>query len=251
MINVKWNTKWYTKYHSQMELDMRKESLETLKVTLEKNKYTPLEFSYQFLRQAILNNLLGPGFRIVERDIAEMLNVSRTPVREAIRLLESESLVERIPNRGVVVLGFDTKDILELYELRMVLENFVVQVVADKAARDELLAFRKKLEECDLKSSHDDFDFHRELVKLTKNTWLQRVLIPLVEYIHHFRLISVLEEGRSDKARRDHIRIVSHLLEGRKDKAMELLDSHIREAYQALVVITKGKTAEALGKTGV
>jgi len=251
MINVKWNTKWYSKYHSQMELDMRKESLETLKATLEKNKYTPLEFSYQFLRQAILNNLLGPGFRIVERDIAEMLNVSRTPVREAIRLLESESLVERIPNRGVVVLGFDTKDILELYELRMVLENFVVQVVADKAARDELLAFRKKLEECDLKSSHDDFDFHRELVKLTKNTWLQRVLIPLVEYIHHFRLISVLEEGRSDKARRDHIRIVSHLLEGRKDKAMELLDSHIREAYQALVVITKGKTAEALGKTGV
>jgi DNA-binding GntR family transcriptional regulator len=234
-----------------MELDMRKESLETLKATLEKNKYTPLEFSYQFLRQAILNNLLGPGFRIVERDIAEMLNVSRTPVREAIRLLESESLVERIPNRGVVVLGFDTKDILELYELRMVLENFVVQVVADKAARDELLAFRKKLEECDLKSSHDDFDFHRELVKLTKNTWLQRVLIPLVEYIHHFRLISVLEEGRSDKARREHIRIVSHLLEGRKDKAMELLDSHIREAYQALVVITKGKTAEALGKTGV
>jgi DNA-binding GntR family transcriptional regulator len=251
MINPKWNTKWYSKYHSQMVLNMRKESLETLKVTLGKNHYTPLEFSYQFLRQAILNNLLGPGFRIVERDIAEILNVSRTPVREAIRLLESESLVERTPNRGAVVLGFDTKDILELYELRMVLENFVVQVVADKAARDELLAFRKKLEECDLKSSHDDFDFHRELVKLTKNTWLQRVLIPLVEYIHHFRLISILEEGRSDKARREHIRIVSYLLEGRKDKAMELLDSHIREAYQALVAMTKGETAEALEKTGV
>lgn len=214
------------------------EFLIELSENLREKNAPPLEYTYQFLRQAILNNLLGPGSRIIEREIAELLDVSRTPVREAIRLLESESLVEHFPNRGAVVLGFDFKDILELYELRIVLEDFVVKNIASKTSREDLVQFKQKVEENSIENvrkNNNNWDFHIELVKLTRNTWLQRVLIPLVEYIQNFRQISVLQKGRSAKAQRDHVQIIDFLLARETSKALKLLNTHIQKGYHAFL----------------
>jgi DNA-binding GntR family transcriptional regulator len=213
------------------------ESLELLSRAIRNKNHPPLEYAYQFLRQAIFSNFLGPGSRIIERDIATLLQISRTPVREAIRRLESESLVEHFPNRGAVVLGLDFQDILELYELRMLLEGFVVKHIAAKTPEKELLQFKRKVEENSIEdlASQDSWDFHIELVKLTRNTWLQRVLIPLVQYIQNFRNISILHEGRSAQAQQDHVQIIELLLAGNSKKAVKVLDNHIQKGYQAFL----------------
>lgn len=77
-----------------------------------------------FLRDAIMNGRFAPGERLVERELCEMLNVSRPPLREALRRLEAERLIDIVPHRGPVVASLDEREARELYTLRALLEGF-------------------------------------------------------------------------------------------------------------------------------
>ena len=98
-----------------------------MRVTLEPvqtREYSPIrEEVFKMLRQAILTGKLQPGDRLVERELAEQLGVSRTPVREALRKLELENLVTHIPRKGVVV-SESRKDVIEIFDIRASLEGW-------------------------------------------------------------------------------------------------------------------------------
>jgi DNA-binding GntR family transcriptional regulator len=85
------------------------------------------------LREAIINGRLAPGARLTERELTEMMGVSRTVVREALRQLETEGLIENIPNKGPVVRTLSLSEARDLYSVRAVLEGFAARLFADKA----------------------------------------------------------------------------------------------------------------------
>jgi DNA-binding GntR family transcriptional regulator len=90
------------------------------------------------LRQAIISGRLAPGARLTERELTEMMGVSRTVVREALRQLETEGLIANIPNKGPVVRTLSLEEARDLYSIRAVLEGFAARLFAEKASEAQL-----------------------------------------------------------------------------------------------------------------
>jgi DNA-binding GntR family transcriptional regulator len=98
--------------------------------------------AYAELRAAIVEDRYQPGHRLIEQTIASELGLSRTPVREALRMLEAEGLVVREPNRGAVVRPLSSTEVDDLYGLRIQLESYAVAVATQRATEAELVALR-------------------------------------------------------------------------------------------------------------
>jgi DNA-binding GntR family transcriptional regulator len=96
------------------------------------------ELAYEQMRAAIVENRYPPGQRLVEQRIAEELGLSRTPVREALHLLEAEGLVVSERNRGAVVRPLSATEVVDLYGLRIRLESYAVEVATERATESEL-----------------------------------------------------------------------------------------------------------------
>jgi DNA-binding GntR family transcriptional regulator len=97
------------------------------------------------LRQAIIDGRLAPGARLTERELTEMMGVSRTVVREALRQLETEGLIENIPNKGPVVRTLSLSEARDLYSVRAVLEGFAARLFADKATDAQIVRLDQAL----------------------------------------------------------------------------------------------------------
>ena len=107
------------------------------------NEYLPLrDVVFQNLRQAILKGELEPGERLMEIHLAKRLGVSRTPIREAIRKLELEGLVDMVPRRGAVVASITRKDMRDVLEVRRTLEMLAVEVACERISQGELEKLR-------------------------------------------------------------------------------------------------------------
>jgi DNA-binding GntR family transcriptional regulator len=102
-----------------------------------------------FLRSAILSGRLGPGDRVAQEEIAKQLNVSGIPVREALRALQSEGLVEIRPHRGAVVVSLRPQDIMEVFDIRATLEARAVELAAPQLTDAALVRLRQIWEEMD------------------------------------------------------------------------------------------------------
>lgn len=196
---------------------------------------SPSAKCYAFLKEGILTGHFRRGQRIVERDIIQLLSVSRTPLREALRKLENEKLVEHSRNKGCTVIGFTGPDITELFEVRMVLECFMVQVVAKKASKEELTALREEtLGRKDSFSGEKEYwNFHLQLLKLSRHRRLGIMLGQLEEYIERIHVLSFARRGRKEQALAEHLAIIDALLAGDADKAEALLREHIEGSYEA------------------
>ncbi len=141
---------------------------------LEIRNYKPLgEVVFEYLRSSILNGDLKPGERLMEIQLAEQLGVSRTPVREAIRKLEKEKFVEMIPRKGAYVADLTAKDILDVLEIRTILEGFASSLAALRMTDEEvdaleqtLIDFNEYLEDLDRPGMIEkDNQFHDMILK--------------------------------------------------------------------------------------
>ncbi len=92
----------------------------------------------EVIRQAILDGRLEPGRRLKEEELARELGISRTPVREALLMLQAEGLVDATPNRGAIVRSHDADDLRDLYQLRAVLEGYAARLAAGRIADEEV-----------------------------------------------------------------------------------------------------------------
>src|SRR4030081_256929 len=111
---------------------------------------SPGEETYASIRRSILGGALRPGERIVEQQLAEMLNVSRTPVREALLKLELENLVARM-GRGMAVRTYSSDEVRDIYDLRAHLESFAARLSADRITEAELTALSRIPDEIEKK----------------------------------------------------------------------------------------------------
>ena len=109
--------------------------------------FRPLsEDAYDALRAAILAGRLQPGERIVEADIARQMATSRSPVREAVRKLEHEGLLEYVPRRGTIVVGLSLDDVADAYQLRAHLEAYGARLAATRATEAQLARLLEMIE---------------------------------------------------------------------------------------------------------
>ncbi|MFV2045498.1 MAG: GntR family transcriptional regulator [Anaerolineales bacterium] len=135
------------------------------------------------LRAAILEGAFEIGEHLVETDIAEQLETSRVPVREAFKELAREKLIELHPFKGAVVASFAATDIHEIYTLRGLLEGFAARLVAKQATLDELAQLQEIHDEIEILIEKNDlgpvpqkdFEFHREICRLSGNERLLEI----------------------------------------------------------------------------
>lgn len=177
------------------------------------NDYKPLrEVIFNSLREAIIIGELRPGERLMEVQLAEKMGVSRTPVREAIRKLELEGLVDMIPRKGAHVAELSVKDIMDVLEVRASLDGLATALAAERITDDELKElkfinsqFSSYIEKENLNGSiKKDAEFHDIIYKASRNDKLQSILNNLREQVQRFRVIYLKDYSSQKNLIKEH-----------------------------------------------
>ena len=199
------------------------------------------EHAYQQLIDAIRNGQLKPGSRILETELAEWLNISRTPVREAIHRLESEGLICSGPHRGMVVAELDYQAIMELYQMREVLEATAAGLAAKHASEAEIFALRELLDQERKMSGDSDAQarnnkgFHNALYHAAHNRYLLKSLNGLRDAMTLLGTTTYTLPNRSETALAEHDAIVQAIASGDAVAAENAAREHIRAAQRARI----------------
>jgi DNA-binding GntR family transcriptional regulator len=203
---------------------------------------------FETLERAIVECALEPGVVLSDRQLAEELAVSRTPVRDALRQLESTGLVERRGRVGWAVTRVDVRDVAELFELRCLLEPAGLFRIAEWDD-DRLRRFATLFDEFETPMSTEDIarylqvddEFHATIVAAAENRRLARAYRMLSRELDRFRhFTSYRYEGRVDQSLGEHRAICSALARRDAPAAADALVAHIRSARTKLVALVEG-----------
>lgn len=205
-------------------------------LTLNMDAYLPLrDVVFHTLREAILRGDLIPGERLMELQLAAKLGVSRTPIREAIRMLEQEGLAITIPRKGAIVAGMTEKDMKDVLEIREALEELSVQVACDKIMDEEIEQlyknmknFENSLKSGDLKEmAHADVEFHDVIYQATDNPKLISMLNNLREQMYRYRVEYLKNPENHEQLLMEHEAIYKGIVEKNKVVVTEMIRKHI------------------------
>lgn len=197
------------------------------------------EDAYQKLQQAIQAGTLKPGTRLRENELAEWLNISRTPVREALNRLQTEGLVVQEPRRGMIIAELDHNMVAELYIMREVLEGTAARLAGRHASDVEISMLReiadrdKTLADDPVRLAKNNRLFHETLYRAAHNRYLVKTLSMLHESMALLGRTTLGLPGRSMEAFEEHDAIVSAIENHDPAGAEEACRSHIRKAYRA------------------
>jgi len=161
--------------------------------------------------------------------------VSRTPIREAIRMLEQEGLAITIPRKGAIVAGMTEKDMQDVLEIREALEELSVQVACDKITGEEIAKLRENMEnfEDSLKSgdlkrmAEADVEFHDVIYQATDNPKLINMLNNLREQMYRYRVEYLKNPSNHEQLLREHEAIYRGIMEKDKDAVTQMIRKHI------------------------
>lgn len=198
------------------------------------------EVAYDTLKHAIVTGEIPAGARIVETEYADRMHISRTPLREALRKLERDGLVEYVLRRGVVVRAFTIADVEEIYTIRNALEMLTLPSIVANVTADDIRSLREKLREMDPLDENNEIEkvsplaraFHTQLTSISGLKRILRVIEGQDEYITRFSALSIAKEDRRHAAHAEHHRLVD-LLEQRDLEGFEaLMRKHIERSKQ-------------------
>lgn len=196
------------------------------------------EVVYNELRKAILDGYYQPGRPVREAEVAERLSVSRTPVREAFRRLQTDGILEFTPWRGVIVAELNEKQIIELYAMRKVLEGTAAALAALNATDDQLADLEMLIEhaegETDPQMLADlNRDFHQAIFDAADNRYLLHALQSLRNPMALLSKTTYSVPDRPVTAQAEHRQIVDAIRQGDTGAAEKLGYGHIANAEQA------------------
>jgi DNA-binding GntR family transcriptional regulator len=198
-----------------------------------------VDLAYRRIRDLVLSGELAPGARLGQVELAERFGISRTPVREALRRLAGEGLVDQISNRGFRVADLGLDAVLRRLEVRALLEPGIARLAAERRSERDIEAMRAAIEREERAGSgieaHDaSRDFHVALARATGNEELVRVLesLWLVEVGRRLlsRRYAVSNWQAEDVA--EHRGILAAVQLGRPEEAERLMAEHVRRAVQ-------------------
>ncbi len=197
------------------------------------------EVVYERIKEAIVTGLIPAGSRLSEIELSRQFDVSRTPVREAIRQLAETGLVSLTARRGACVLLPTAKDIWDLYEIRSALESISVKHLCEDPPREVLLRARHEFEEVSndwdaRRFTEMDEEFHARMSRLAKNNYLEFMLervSSLLQICRHYAVGSIPKASSS----MEHIAIIDAILKGNAQRAHESMITHLERTRDALL----------------
>lgn len=190
---------------------------------------------FENLKNAIIQGDIRPGNRLVESRIASTLDISRTPVREAIHKLEREGLIERLPRGGFSVLGLTRDDIEETFGIRSVLESYAARLAAEKHREEDLSPLEGKIrefQECLKKGQMEKLprintEFHHLLYALSRNPKLIKMINDLRDQIYRYRKIILKVEKMPQTSNEDHRKMLKAIRARDAEGVERLVKEHI------------------------
>jgi DNA-binding GntR family transcriptional regulator len=193
----------------------------------------------ELLRQRIFQRELEPGSWIDELKLAEEYGISRTPLREALKVLAAEGLVTMKVRRGAYVTEVSEKDLADVYHLLSLLEADAAGVVAERATeeqRTELQALHAELEAAI--GDRDRFfaineQFHMRLLEMADNRWRQQMVADLRKVMKLNRHSSLFKSGRIEESLAEHRAVMTALLAREPDLARQRMAEHFRNGLEA------------------
>jgi DNA-binding GntR family transcriptional regulator len=192
---------------------------------------------FEKLQQAIFSGKFKSGERITEKEIAEELRVSRTPVREALYRLASTGLIKIIPHRGFLISRWSSREIKDVIELRIALEVFAVKLAIQRILPNEINELKilvakmeKAVKRKDImKASQLNSLFHDKIILASKNKEFSEVTEPIKNKIYHFRIISISTPNRLEESLKEHKDILNALINKNIKLAQRLMSKHIQK----------------------
>lgn len=202
-----------------------------------KTKKTLNEQVYDSLKQMILDNVLQPNQKLNETDIAGILGVSATPVREAFKRLAADGFVDIIPYKGVYVKGYTLTELKEVYQCREQLELLALELAFPNMEEsdiddliEDLIAYKNSK---DLKTSVGLSNMlHDYIIEKSNNKRLRILLDQLNDVILRDRYITASDESRKAEIHEEHLAILKNIKSKNLEKAKFALSNHIRNGYK-------------------
>lgn len=193
---------------------------------------------YRTLKKSIVEGDFYPGEKIVERDIAQLLKVSRTPVREALQKLEAEHLVQKSHKGGVIITKLDREEIRQLYTIRIELEILAVKWATEKIKPHELKRIAPYIDKLEKHGEKGEWDkaaaynrkFHEAIAKASGCSLLVSVLGILKNHIQQAISKGLKVKGAFDVTVKEHWEIYEAIDKKNAELAATLMQKHLEQA---------------------
>ncbi|MGH8616060.1 MAG: GntR family transcriptional regulator [Burkholderiales bacterium] len=203
------------------------------------------EHVYAALREAIRVGELKPGQRLVEREVAATLGVSRTPVRQAFKLLEAQGIASVAGARGLVITALTPEEVRELYTIWESLEGIVARYAAQHATDLDLKALRHIEEQWKSASGPQVYgqlnkQFHDALYRAAHNRYLVRALNAIDDALALLGVTTFSIPGRPAEAGREHAAIVAAIARRDGAAAQQAAEAHIHRAGELRMTLVMG-----------
>ena len=215
-------------------------------LALNMNAYLPLrDVVFNTLREAILKGDLKPGERLMELQLASKLGVSRTPIREAIRMLEQEGLAVTTPRKGAEVAKMTLKDMEDVLEIRDALDELAVRIACQKISDEQLRQledmkelFEKSTQTGNVKKiAEADVTFHDVIYEATGNPKLVTLLNNLREQVYRYRVEYIKDPKNYPTLIAEHEAILESLKNRDVKNAVEAMHVHVANQAEAVKTV--------------
>ncbi|AMX84996.1 hypothetical protein GS3922_16030 [Geobacillus subterraneus] len=211
---------------------------------------------YHLLRKKILQGEFKPGQRIYEAKLARELNVSRSPVREAVRALEKEGLLQIDHKSRITVYEPTMRNVEEIYQCRMSLESLAVKLACERLSASQLDEIEEVLRQTEQSIIIGDLEsviafnvqFHDFIVLFSGNSELGKLLGGLRSLTYYYRTLNVYGPGRANQILEEHKQIFSKMKERKADEAAETMKVHIQHDLLHLKNLLTKESQQARGK---
>ena len=204
------------------------------------DKYSLRVKVYDRIREDILNGVYKEHEELKEATLGKMMDVSRTPVREALRQLELEGLVEIIPNKGARVTGITKKDIDDIYQIRYLLEGLSARWATEHVTEEQLDKMEETLYLTEFHAKKGNFtqvyeldsQFHELMYEASGSKMLNHILSDFHMYVTKIRKTSLALDNRSKNSTEEHRAILEAIKERNADKAEECAHTHVKSTIK-------------------
>ena len=220
--------------------------MDELKLQMNMNEYLPLrDVVFNTLRQGILTGILKPGERLMEIHLADRLGVSRTPIREAIRMLELEGLVTMIPRKGAEVARISRDDIRDVLEVRLALDSLATKLACKRITDEQKEELKVAAEEFEQATKTGDVTliakadvrFHDVILAASHNKRLIQMVNNLAERIYRYRLEYIKDAGNHARLIEEHARIMDCVIKGDENGASIATEIHIANQETSMLKV--------------
>lgn len=193
---------------------------------------------YTYLRKEIIANNLKPGSRINYDELSNKLQISKTPLRDAINRLEEDGLIEVKPRSGTFVKNIEMNDVIDVYQVRKALELLALELACERLAKPQIEDMIKEMNQVDediIRGEYDSFfsmdrKFHQWIIEWSNNKLLMKAMNGIEARVQRLTVLTTNNNERPKYSNKQHQEILYYMLQRDIENAKKIMICHIDEA---------------------